>query len=92
VLLAFSIPWDTAYVNGDVLRSHKPLPVRLGDSSGELVTNGVEAVRDGILQAAHGGNRAETNQCCNQRVLDQILAGLFRHQVHGNLLDVLHFF
>src|SRR6266568_4218362 len=57
----------------------------------EGVADAIEGVANGVREALHRGNGAETDQSSNQCVLDQILTGIFRHQVLENLCHVLHF-
>ena len=47
-----------------------------GSGSIEALKNDVEVVGDFGCEAAHAGNRAQAQEACDQRVLDEVLAAV----------------
>src|SRR6185437_4628136 len=54
----------------------------------KCVSYAVEGVADRVREAVHGSHSAETHEGRDQRVLDQVLTGLFCHQVLQKLLHI----
>ena len=71
---------------------HISRPGKLRDGVRQRVANAIEGIADRVREALHSGNGAETNQSCDQGVLNKVLTGLFNNQVLQDLLHVLHLF
>lgn len=60
------------------------------DRVGELAANSVEGAAYLGGEASHGDDGSQTDEACDESVLDEILTGLIMHEDGGNVLEVLH--